>query len=1039
MFLERVEIERFKSYGAKTTIGPFDRAFTAITGLNGTGKSNILDAICFVLGIDSPRLLRSSSMRDLIFKKGKNSVGEGRVALTLDNADASTSPLGYEGIEKISIARVISEDGKTKYTLNGHISTTRAIMRLLQSVGISTALKAASTAAGDLFGAEDDAKKKTAGRRTESPYFIVMQGKVTKILGMKSNQFLSLIEECAGTSTYQQEKLRAYATLEKKERKLVEIKETLSKTIFPFLDRLKEERAEFYAAKEAEKKRDRLANEIEAVRRVLWRKERERHQKEKRSIEDLRDRAARELEELELRISRGKEELEDVDVASLQDCIDAKRREIENLLIDALEEEEGRKSREAEEIRKRMRELGVCEGDTGKAIGEAERELRTLEEKEKLFEAELRRKGVPGIEMNGVSRAREEAEIKIELGGLHHRMKVLGEEIARVGMGEEDARRILESSRDAVSEEELRRARKDVEEKKRLLGYPLMKGVYGCVGELIAPRNKSSEVAINTVLGSRSSFVVVENELIGKAVIEQVKGEGRRVDVIPLNRIVSRNPLSSKEDQAAAKGGANIIGCIAYDPSIKKAVEYVFGGYILCPSRKVAVEIRDGVGLTCVTADGEVYDRKGTITGGSYHPPARRAVRKEEVEELERRLWQLEERRKARAAPKDLEKAACLDKKLKERRAMEAEIEKKETRRKLLAQAPERTDLEEVRKEIARKARSLGLARELAERLSLCVGAGGRPLEERRSKKRELEREVEQMEKAKHEGMQRNEANKTRRSIQMREEREGMAKRCEYQKQIEAFERQARAKEEEIKKTAGLGPDENAPESSLELEAAGEDELRAQMGEMEAEAEKLKRQPRRMVNPKNLELLEKNEEMKRGLEGKIAKLQKNKETIQRAISKLNELEREAVESTFRSVGAQIGKYMRFFIENSDARLEMVDGDVMNGVELHIKIGAWKKGLEELSGGQKSISALSLIFSLLKSRASPLYVLDEIDAALDASHTENMGRLIQREFGGSQFIIVSLKDGMYQNANTLFQTYLKDGVSHVRKISSSQRT
>lgn len=60
----------------------------------------------------------------------------------------------------------------------------------------------------------------------------------------------------------------------------------------------------------------------------------------------------------------------------------------------------------------------------------------------------------------------------------------------------------------------------------------------------------------------------------------------------------------------------------------------------------------------------------------------------------------------------------------------------------------------------------------------------------------------------------------------------------------------------------------------------------------------------------------------------------------------------------------------------------------------------------------------------------MYILDEVDAALDLSHTENIGRLLKSRFRGSQFIVVSLKEGMFANANVLFRTRFRDGVSGV---------
>ncbi|RIA90914.1 hypothetical protein C1645_768718, partial [Glomus cerebriforme] len=60
----------------------------------------------------------------------------------------------------------------------------------------------------------------------------------------------------------------------------------------------------------------------------------------------------------------------------------------------------------------------------------------------------------------------------------------------------------------------------------------------------------------------------------------------------------------------------------------------------------------------------------------------------------------------------------------------------------------------------------------------------------------------------------------------------------------------------------------------------------------------------------------------------------------------------------------------------------------------------------------------------------MYILDEIDAALDISQTDNIGHLIRTRFKGSQFIIVTLKDGMFRNANAIFRTRFRDGTSVV---------
>ena len=93
---------------------------------------------------------------------------------------------------------------------------------------------------------------------------------------------------------------------------------------------------------------------------------------------------------------------------------------------------------------------------------------------------------------------------------------------------------------------------------------------------------------------------------------------------------------------------------------------------------------------------------------------------------------------------------------------------------------------------------------------------------------------------------------------------------------------------------------------------------------------------------------------------------------------------------------------------------------------------WKESLTELSGGQRSLLALSLILALLLFKPAPMYILDEVDAALDLSHTQNIGMMLRTHFSTSQFIVVSLKEGMFNNANVIFRTRFVDGISAVTR-------
>ena len=74
-------------------------------------------------------------------------------------------------------------------------------------------------------------------------------------------------------------------------------------------------------------------------------------------------------------------------------------------------------------------------------------------------------------------------------------------------------------------------------------------------------------------------------------------------------------------------------------------------------------------------------------------------------------------------------------------------------------------------------------------------------------------------------------------------------------------------------------------------------------------------------------------------------------------------------------------------------------------------------------------------SLLQFKPAPMYILDEIDAALDLSHTQHIGHLFKTRFKGSQFIVVSLKEGLFTNANVLFKARFHDGTSMVDRTET----
>ena len=164
-------------------------------------------------------------------------------------------------------------------------------------------------------------------------------------------------------------------------------------------------------------------------------------------------------------------------------------------------------------------------------------------------------------------------------------------------------------------------------------------------------------------------------------------------------------------------------------------------------------------------------------------------------------------------------------------------------------------------------------------------------------------------------------------------------------------------------------------------------------------------------------------------------LEHDKVTLNVNIEELDKKKKEALDKCWKEVNKNFGKIFGTLLPGAFAKLQLIPGkDISEGLEIKVSFNnTWKNSLSELSGGQRSLMALSFMLSLLLYKPAPFYILDEIDAALDLSHTENIGAMISQHFPQSQFIIISLKEGMFNNANVLFKTSFVDGVSKVDRI------
>merc|ERR1712026_545416 len=115
MYIKCMRLDGFKCYAQPVEIKSFDAFFNAINGLNGSGKSNILDGICFVLGQSSTKSFRVENLQQLIYKNGQAGVTKASVSIVFDNTNKNQSPIGLEELDEFEITRQIIIGGKSKY------------------------------------------------------------------------------------------------------------------------------------------------------------------------------------------------------------------------------------------------------------------------------------------------------------------------------------------------------------------------------------------------------------------------------------------------------------------------------------------------------------------------------------------------------------------------------------------------------------------------------------------------------------------------------------------------------------------------------------------------------------------------------------------------------------------------------------------------------------------------------------------------------------------------------------------------------------
>ncbi|TIA91937.1 hypothetical protein E3P99_00871 [Wallemia hederae] len=1178
MRVEELIIEGFKSFVNRTVISGWDSSFNAITGLNGSGKSNILDAICFVLGLTNLQTVRANNLQDLIYKRGQAGITKASVTIVFDNSDKTKSPVGYEAASSISVTRQIAMGGISKYLINGHKSHLNSVHSLFQSVQLNI----------------------------NNPNFVIMQGKITKVLNMKPEEILSMVEEAAGTRMYEDRKEKAYKTMEKKQRKVAEIESQLREEIIPRLDKLRSEKSAYLSFQKASAELERLDRLVVAhdwcyhqksvtnadadVKRI-----KESNEQLKRDIEKWkRDKVVYEDKIKDIREAQQKELAKDGKLAELDKLVkqlstelvksraqaDIKRENIveetKNLdgLSKAVESSEKAYKDKEKTTKATTDEFKVVDESYQSSVdslAKAEELLQTLQtglassSKDdtgaggflgQMQEAKVRAtQGATEYQQSQVKKEHLKKEIKDkerrvndttsdsedlskQISKVKAAFDKLVKELARLDWDEEKMHSLQTSER-----EQARTVSTLSEQCERLKGsmsaldfsytnpHPGFdrSKVHGLVANLIDldPKNAQFATALEVCAGGRLYNVVVEDEKVSTALLE--KGQLRkRVTIIPLNKIkpttMSAEKLSTAQKLAPGKVHS-AISLVGSEEEVATAMMYVFGEALVCADAETAqkVTFHPNVKTRSVTLKGDVYDPSGVLSGGSAPSGSGVLVRaqtlrdaniklrdaqgvlkgirdeisklsndqtrysklkrehdlkKHELELLEEQLNGSSSTRlqnELQELKKSLEEADVTAKKAKEKEAqakkdcsrLEKEMEEfKNDRGGKLEEL--KADVAKRRKEVQKQSASIkGQQKEVQtvqlelEQLGVdrdnCVAEHQEAVEGLASAEAELkEFESDIDKKQKQHDQTEAKLNKEKNQLDTyKDELNALEVSLSTMKSniqsgthsLKSVDKDnANAKEAAKKHAASL----KALEKSYEWISDEQDEFGRegsvydfhkidihQASKQRNELTESQKSQKNKINGKVMTMIDTVEKREQALKTMMDTILGDKEKIEDTIHELDHYKKEALQSTWEIVNKDFGEIFGELLPGNFAKLQPPEGkELTQGLEVKVRLGQiWKQSLTELSGGQRSLIALSLIMSLLQFRPAPMYILDEIDAALDLSHTQHIGHLFRNRFRGSQFIVVSLKEGLFSNANVIFRARFRDGTSLIERTET----
>ncbi|MGE5455595.1 MAG: chromosome segregation SMC family protein [Ignavibacteriales bacterium] len=975
MYLKEIKAHGFKSFADRITID-LNKDITGIVGPNGSGKSNIVDAVRWVLGEQSVKSLRGDgAMSDVIFSgsKSRNPLNVASVTLVFDNSDHYL-PLDYN---EISIKRILYKDGTNEYLLNNEKCRLKDISDLLMDSGIA-----------------------------KESFNIISQGKIEEILSNKPSDRRVVFEEAAGVLKYKKRKEDALRKLDRTHDNMNRVTD--------------------------------IINELETQVGPL------KEQKEKA-----------------LAYLSAKEELESIEIALITEDITninykykekkSKVDEINNELLTLTTSNTGYEAKIEEyklNINKVSNELNIKQ----QSLIDVTTKVEKINSQKKII-LERQKYNVEDSKLHNNLIELKETELKLQndFNSIKLEISNKNEELVKVNKNSELENTNLNKAKDIknklVDELNIKYRHKDILKNrienlkesiennsalpsavKNVLNNPKLRGVHDVIGNLIEVEKEYS-TAISTSLGFASTNIVVDSELSAKEAINYLKDNNLgRATFFPLNIIKPKAIEPEIIDMSKRIEGYIGVASdlIKFDSKYNNIILNQLGNVIVCRNIDSANTISKKINYRyrVVTIDGELLHVGGSVTGGNAVKQRSVIVDKYELETA------------IKDYDKTIEEIKLLEDKINENDYLFKSIEDK-----LYLINREKITINDF---IQNKNNMLSYLSDRINDVTLEIKGTNNLLNNTISDEEEsiLNEYYQAMKEKDVINNEINNLNKIKNDLSDSLEEFELSLRRENNlynnKNKELKDLEIEVNRMDVKLDNLLNSLNELYNITYE-KAVSSYKLDIPSNEARSKVNSLKNIIKE-IGVVNLGAPEEYDRISTRYEFLINQredLLKAENTLLEIIEEMDNVMKKEFMQTFNIIKDNFTTVFQELFKGGTASLELTDPN--NILETGVEIIASPPGkkltsISLLSGGEKTFTAISLLFAILKSRPVPFCILDEVEAALDEANVNSFGEYLTKLKNKTQFILVTHKKKTLEFVDVLYGiTMQESGVSKLVSV------